>query len=257
MKKTSQRRENILHHLVEKGSVEVSDLVKQFGVTPVTIRHDLTALEEQGLVTRAYGGAYLNRAIAPEQSVTHRDAINHPIKERIGAEAAKYVNEKDAIIINAGSTTLQLAKHLKGMRDLTVMTNSLYVASELADAEGVELMITGGTLRKQSMSFQGPQAERSLNHYRFDKLFFGVDGMDVKFGITTHSADEAALIRRMVELAREIIAVTDSSKIGKIYLHNIALLDKVNTIITDTAIDPMVHEALIGMKVKVILVPAD
>ncbi|MBV1776826.1 DeoR family transcriptional regulator [Burkholderiaceae bacterium DAT-1] len=257
MKKTSQRREIILNHLIEHGSVEVSDLVARFNVSAVTIRNDLAALEEKGLITRAYGGAYFNRAAMVEQSVAQRDAINHPVKARIGAEAARLVGENETIIIDAGSTTLQLAKHLKNKSGVTVMTNGLNVAAELADAEGVEVMITGGNLRKKSMSFQGPQAEASFDHYRFNKLFLGVDGLDINYGITTHNADEAMLNRRMAEVSGEIIAITDSSKVGKICLHKIVGLDRISMLITDDGLDPQLLKAMNDMGLKVVMVPKD
>ncbi|MGE8248079.1 MAG: transcriptional repressor AgaR, partial [Stenotrophomonas bentonitica] len=198
MRNTRQRRQQILQTLVEHGNVQVSELVERFAVSAVTIRADLTHIESQGLATRTHGGATLVRTPPQEQDIHEKDALNLPMKDRIGIEAAKLVKAGDNIIIDSGSTTMTLARHLRGHREVTVMTNGLNIAWELANAPGVELLLTGGLLRKQSLSLHGSQAEASLNTYSFDTLFLGVDGLDLQFGLTTHDEAEARLNHRMV-----------------------------------------------------------
>ncbi|MDI4632651.1 DeoR family transcriptional regulator [Pelomonas sp. V22] len=253
MRNTSQRREQILQMLVKQGNVQVSDLVPQLGVSAVTIRTDLSALESQGLVTRSYGGATLTRTPPPEQNIRQKDALNAGAKEHIGTAAAALVEPGDNIIIDSGTTTMPLARHIRELKQVTVMTNGLNIAWELADAPGIELMLTGGLLRKQSLSIQGAQAEACLNVYNFDKLFLGVDGFDLQFGITTHHEAEASLNHKMVERAKKVIVLTDSSKFGRVSLHRIVLLDRVHTVITDAGISPEYRDGLQRLGIEVII----
>ena len=253
MRNTRQRRQQIMQMLVEHGSVQVSELVERFGVSAVTIRTDLTHVEAQGLATRTHGGATLMRTPPLEQDIHEKDTLNLPLKDSIGAHAAQQVRPGDNIIIDSGSTTMTLARHLRAHRDVTVMTNGLNIAWELANAPGVELMLTGGLLRKQSLSLQGSQAEASLNTYSFDTLFLGVDGLDLHFVLTTHHEAEASLNHRMVERARRVVVLTDASKFGRVSLHRIARLEQVHTIITDASIDAEYLEGLQRLGIEVII----
>ncbi len=160
----------------------------------------------------------------------------------------------DNIIIDSGSTTMALARHLRGHRDITVMTNGLNIAWELASAPGITLRMTGGLLHQPSLSLHGSQAEASLGSFSFDTLFLGVDGLDLQFGLTTHHEPEASLNHRMVERARRIVVLTDATKIGKVSLHRIAKLDAVHTIITDTSIGNDSREGLQKLGIELIIV---
>ena len=253
MRNTRQRRQQILQLLVEHGNVQVSELVARFGVSAVTIRADLTHIESQGLATRTHGGATLVRTPPQEQDIHEKDALNLPVKDSIGAHAAGLVKAGDNIIIDSGSTTMTLARHLRAHRDVTVMTNGLNIAWELANAPGVNVLLTGGLLRKQSLSLQGSQAEASLTSYSFDTLFLGVDGLDLQFGLTTHDEGEARLNHRMVERARRIVVLTDASKFGRVSLHRIARLDQIQAIITDPGIDDATREGLQQQGIEVII----
>ncbi len=253
MRNTRKRREQILQLLINHGNVQVADLVERFDVSSVTIRNDLSQIESQGLATRNHGGASLLRAPPQEQDIHEKDALNLPLKESIGAYAARLVKPGDNIIVDSGSTTMTLARHLRGHRDVTVMTNGLNIAWELANAPGVELLLTGGLLRKQSLSLHGSQAEASLNTYSFDTVFLGVDGLDLQFGLTTHNEAEASLNHHMVERARRIVVLTDSSKFGRVSLHRIARLDQVHAIITDANISSEYREGLQRLDIEVII----
>ena len=253
MRNTTQRREAILQQLTRNGSVQVTDLVQEFGVSAVTIRNDLSALEAQGLATRSHGGATLMRTPPPEQSIRQKDAINQEQKDRIGALAATLVQEGDNIIIDSGTTTISLARHLRDANNVTVMTNGLNIAWELADTAGVELILTGGLLRKQSLSIQGSQAEATLQAYNFDKLFLGVDGFDLQFGVTTHHEAEASLNHKMVERAKKIIVLTDASKFGRVSLHRIVQAGQVDTVITDASISQEYREGLQKLGIELLI----
>jgi DeoR family transcriptional regulator of aga operon len=253
MRNTRQRREAILQLLTEHGSVQVAQLVPQMRVSAVTIRSDLSAIEAQGLATRSHGGAVLARTPPPEHTIRQKDAINQDQKERIGALAATLVQEGDNIIIDSGTTTIWLARHLRDASHVTVMTNGLNIAWDLADTPGVDLILAGGLLRKQSLSIQGAQAESCLQAYSFDKLFLGVDGFDLKFGVTTHHEAEASLNHKMVERAKKIIVLTDASKFGRVSLHRIVQLDRVHTVITDSAISPEYREGLQALGIELLI----
>jgi DeoR family transcriptional regulator of aga operon len=255
MRNASQRRESIMQVLVRQNAVQVNKLIEMFGVSAVTIRNDLSALESQGLVERSHGGATLVRMPPTEHTIRQKDEINHPQKERIGAAAARLVQPGDNIIIDSGTTTISLARHLRDATDVTVMTNGLNIAWELADAPGVDVILTGGLLRKKSLSIQGSQAEACLQTYNFDKLFLGVDGLDLQFGVTTHNEAEASLNHKMVERAKKIIVLTDSTKFGRVSLHGIAKLERIDTIITDNGIPPDYRQEL--EKIGIELVIAD
>ncbi|MCV2351495.1 transcriptional repressor AgaR [Paucibacter sp. Y2R2-4] len=254
---TGKRREQILHLLMEHGNVQVSDLAPMLGVSAVTIRTDLSAFEEQGLVTRSYGGATLKRMPPPEHNIRQKDTLNSSFKERIGLRAAQMVHSGDNIIIDSGTTTMALAHQLRNrseLHEVTVMTNGLNIAWELADAEGVELMLSGGLLRKKSLSILGTQAEAGLSGYNFDKLFLGVDGLDLQFGLTTHHEAEARLNHMMVERAKKVIVLSDSSKFGRASLHRIVQLDRVHMLVTDAGISPEYREGLQRLGIELVIV---
>jgi DeoR family transcriptional regulator of aga operon len=189
-----------------------------------------------------------------EHNIRQKDALNAGVKERIGARAAQLVNAGDNIIIDSGTTTMALAHQIRTLKGVTVMTNGLNIAWELADAEGVELMLTGGLLRKKSLSIQGAQAEACLSSYIFDKLFLGVDGCDLQFGLTTHHEPEARLNHMMVERAKKVIVLSDSSKFGSVSLHRIVHLDRVHTLITDAGISTEYREGLQRLGIELIIV---
>ena len=159
----------------------------------------------------------------------------------------------DNIIIDSGSTTMLLARHLRGHTGVTVMTNGLNIAWELSGAAGVDVLLTGGHLRRQSLSLQGSQAEASLNTYSFDTVFLGADGLDLQFGLTTHDEAEARLNHRMVERARRVVVLSDASKFEQVSLHRIALLDQIHAVVTDAGIPAEFREALQQRGIEVIV----
>ncbi|MEL6116144.1 transcriptional repressor AgaR [Photobacterium sp. SP02] len=258
MKSTSERREQTLSMLRKQGSVQVAELAAMYNVSTVTIRNDLAFFEKQGIATRAYGGAFLNESDAPvpEHSIEDKSRLNRSVKDLIGQAAAKMVNDGDTIILDSGTTTHSIAEHLIHHDNVIALTNGLNVANTLVAAEGVEVIVLGGHLRRKSLSFYGGQAEQALDNYHFNKLFLAVDGFELAKGITTHSENEARLNRRMCDVADEIIVVTDSSKFGRISLHKILEPGKVHKVITDKAIPERYLDGLRKAGIEVILVDA-
>lgn len=144
---TSERRERIIQQLRSNGSVQVNELASHYQVSTVTIRNDLAFLEKQGIAVRAYGGALLcepNQAV-PERTIADKSVLNTPVKQRIGAMAASLVQAGSRLILDSGTTTLEVARHLREHQEIVVMTNGMNVADALLEAEGVELLMTGGT----------------------------------------------------------------------------------------------------------------
>jgi Transcriptional regulators of sugar metabolism len=259
MKSTSERREQTLAMIRKQGSVQVTDLAKWFEVSTVTIRNDLAFLEKQGIITRAYGGAFLNESntVYPEHSFEDKSQLNPSVKSQIGKAAAELICDGNTIILDSGTTTNYIANCMSDLKDVITMTNGLNIANTLMPAQGVEVIMLGGHLRRKSMSFYGSQAEKTLESYHFNKLFLGVDGFDLAKGITTHNEYEAQLNRRMCDVADEIIVVTDSSKFGRISLHKILEPGKVSKVITDQAIPEFYLEGLQHAGIDVILINVD
>ncbi|UTV29637.1 transcriptional repressor AgaR [Photobacterium atrarenae] len=260
MKQTSKRREEILSQLKSEGSVSVSQLSQSLGVSTVTIRNDLAYLETKGLLMRSYGGAIdcqvqeATPEVVQETNIQEKATLHAREKASIAKAAASHIHSGETIILDSGTTTEQVAKLLLNKQGIVVMTNGLNIAATLSEADDVEVMMTGGTLRKKSLSFYGSQAEENMKAYHFDKIFLGVDGFHIRAGITTHNENEARLNRAMCDAAKEVIVVTDSSKFDKVSLHKIIPCDLINTLITDKNIPQDYLHALSGQGIKVITV---
>jgi DeoR/GlpR family transcriptional regulator of sugar metabolism len=226
---TPQRRHNILALLAEQGEVSVDTLAKHFATSEVTIRKDLAALESHGLLLRRYGGAVsmpLELIGEPSQRVS-------AYKQAIARAAVARIKEHARIIIDSGSTTAAMIPELGRQPGLVVMTNSLHVANALSALEHEPvLLMTGGTWDPHSESFQGQVAEQVLRSYDFDQLFIGADGIDLDRGTTTFN-ELLGLSRVMAEVAREVIVMVESDKIGR-KIPNLELpWGRISTLITD------------------------
>ena len=255
MRDTSRRRERIVSMLKDKGSVQVPDLAELFHVSTVTIRKDLKFLDNQGIAVRAYGGAILNEVnlTVAEKAIDQKQALHALEKSSIGKAAAQLIESGDSLILDSGTTTLQIAAHLGGKKDITVVTNGLNVMNELSRYEHLNLLMLGGTLRMKNMSFFGSQAEQALADLHVDKLFLGVDGFHMDRGITTHFEAEALLNRLMCNAASEVIVVADSSKFGSICLHKILEPNLVSKVVTDSNIPRDYRDRLARLGVELVL----
>ena len=231
---TSERRQQISAMVKAKGSVQVAPLAERFGVSMQTIRKDLHFLTERGVMERSYGGAIVADAVtlAAEPPVEAKRAIHTDEKARIGRAAAAMVRSGESIVLDSGTTTLQIAHHLPDHEDITVLTNDFDVLAALARKERITVVMLGGRLRRRNMAFYGAQTESAFDDLHVDKLFLGVDGFDVERGITTHFEPEAMLNRKMVAAARQVIAVTDASKFGRTCLHRIINVGEIDDLVT-------------------------
>ncbi len=253
---TVSRRIKILESLKSNGQVNVKELSEALGVTGVTIRNDLAQLEKKNILIRARGGAIkVDQNYLDEDYPLSDKQKKHLLeKKEIGKKAAELIENSNTIIIDSGSTTYQLAKNLNNFDDLTVITNALNVATLLADYKNINVIVPGGSLRKNSLSLVGILAERGFKDYFCDKVFLGVDGFDLDFGISTPSPEEAHLNQIMIEISKEVIVVTDSSKFERRGFAFIATINKINTVVTDKGIRPEHKSKLENSGVKVIVV---
>lgn len=255
MRDTSSRRDKIATMLKRGGSVQVLKLADRFGVSTVTIRKDLKFLEDLGVSTRTYGGAILNERSnrIVERAIEHKEQLHAKEKTDIGRAAAKLIDSGDAIILDSGTTTFQIAAQLGDKQDVTVITNGLNVMNKLAQFEHLELIMLGGNLRRKNMSFFGAHAEQALKELHVDKLFLGVDGFHMEKGITTHFEPEAQLNRLMLDAANSITIVTDSSKYGRTCLHQIVKVEQVSKVITDAGIPDDYRTGLEELGIEVVI----
>ena len=231
-----------------------AELSQKLGISRITIRKDLEYLQEHGLIRRTHGGALAIPVKGwSDLSLSDKQKLHVPEKMRIAKAAAHYVLEGQSIILDSGSTTNAVARALRQFSRLTIITNGVNIAAELSNTD-FEIILTGGALRKHSFSLVGPLAEEVLRSMRADILFLGADGLDVETGVTTPDVLESRVGRAMVDAARTVIAVVDSSKFGKQSLASIIPLSKVDLVITDTNLDPRYLEMLRGAGVNVNLV---
>lgn len=230
---TDERRAEIVNIVQREGRAVVVELARRFATSTITIRKDLEFLQGRGLVQRTHGGALPVRAnTLGDPSLQDRGKQHHREKLRIASAAVRMVKEGQCVILDSGSTTTAIARELRDFRELTVITNAVNIAAELAGTS-LDVILTGGTLRKNSFSLVGPQAEDTLREINADLLFLGVDGFDTKVGLTTPNVLEARVNRAMAHAARKVVAVCDSSKFGRRSLAVIVQPDKIHEVITD------------------------
>ena len=249
-----ERRREILALLNRDGRVLVKDLARHFRISKITIRKDLEFLDGQGVVQRTHGGALpLQAGALLDPSLREKEKLHRKQKTLIAEAAARLVEEGQSVLLDSGTTTTAIARALKDMAQLTVITNAINIAAELAGTN-VEVILTGGMLRKNSFSLVGPLAERTLRQLSADVLFLGVDGFDTKAGLFTPNLLESEVNRAMVEIARRTIAVCDSSKFGRRSLCNIMPVTAVQEVITDKQIPKPDLHALkeAGIRVTVV-----
>jgi DeoR/GlpR family transcriptional regulator of sugar metabolism len=251
---TPQRRHAVLALLAEQGEVSVDALAKRFCTSEVTVRKDLAALEKNGLLLRRYGGA----VSMPQELIAdeHPQPIS-PWKQAIASAAVACIREHARIIIDSGTTTAAMIPQLGRKPGLVVMTNSLNVANALRELEQEPvLLMTGGTWDPHSESFQGQVAEQVLRSYDFDQLFIGADGIDLARGTTTFN-ELLGLSRVMAEVAREVIVMVESDKIGR-RIPNLELpWGSVHTLITDERLAAEVQQQITARGIRLICARLD
>lgn len=229
----AERRQAILDRVNDAGRVSVTELSQHFGLSEVTIRQDLQALAEGNFLLRTHGGAIAANATRDYLSLNLRRQQQVQEKAHIGAAAAALIRDGDAIFLDSSSTALAIAQCLKDRRYLTVVTNGLAVAQELLDASGVEVIVIGGRVRRDTASLVGALGLDILRHVNVRRGFFGSHGITVEEGLTDVSSDEAELKRPVVEACREVVAVVDRTKWGRVGVASFASAGQISKVITD------------------------
>lgn len=250
------RRLQISQIIAQQGQVRVVDIASRFKVSDETIRRDLAELESQGLVERTYGGAVLkthNGAGPLLPPLEERQTTLETEKRLIGQLAASLVQAGQVVILDAGSTTRQVARSLTMIPRLTVITNDLVIADELRSTEDTRVLVTGGYLKPRSRSLIGPEAVSFLRRYHADLVFLGTSGITMERGLTASDMFEAEVKTSMLQAARQAVLVADHSKFGHTHLASFAPVRAVKTIITDSAAPARQVEAIRAMGVEVLV----
>lgn len=243
---TRERRALILSKLQDNKEVYVTSLSQQFGISEVTIRNDLNELQRRNLVIRTRGGAVRVPKVESDKdtAVESKRMYNTAEKKAIGRLAASFIQNNETIVLDSGTTTLEIAKNLDRLQRLTIITNSMDIALELLRYNRFTIILLGGHLRLTSHSLVGPLAEATLRNFYCDKLFLGIDSFNMEEGVSTPNIEEAHLNQNMIEKAKEVIAVCDSSKFNRRSFAFIAPVNKINSVITDSAVPQEVRSKL-------------
>ena len=228
-----ERKNEILSTLQKEQRVLVAELSQKYKVTEETIRRDLEKLEREGFVKKTYGGAVLNKNIAMDMPLKIRERTNRKEKQIIAIKVAELIDEGDCIMLDSSSTSLMIARELKKLSKLTVITNSVEVLIELSGNEGIKVISTGGTLRDSSLSLVGKAAQEVLNHYNVDKAIISCKGVDLEKGVTDSHEMEADVKISMCNCAKTVILAVDNSKLGEVYFVKVCELNEGDYLVTD------------------------
>lgn len=251
----SKRQQRIREEVLARGEVEFSALATAFGVSEMTIRRDIDALEAEGIVRKVIGGAIaLGKIVEPSfEARSHLDAAS---KQHIAETVASLLNVHETVILDSGSTALAVARAVRGRAlALTVVTPSLLVAVELADEPGTSVLVTGGAVRPGELSLIGAEAVEGVERFNCDTFVMGVAGVHELRGFTDYHRDESAVKRAAIEASDRLIVAVDQSKIGRAYLSTIAPLSRADAIVTDADPDAPALVSASRAGVEVVIAP--
>lgn len=253
------RRTKIKELLFQERSVKVADLVKEFNVSEETIRRDLNQLEQEGIIRKNYGGAILVEELQnnfqPIPPVEQRRFQFYEEKDAIGKMAASLVEDQQIVILDSGSTTWCVARHLRNVPDLMVVTNGLNVAEESSQNEDASVFIIGGKLIKKSMSLVGPQAELELQNYNAHFSFLGASGITMRKGFTSSDLYEAEVKRAMISAGQKIVIVADHSKFERQGLISFSSFQDVDILVTSDLVEQSILDDISQLGVQVMVCP--
>lgn len=244
--KSELRRELLLELIKRNGKMSLKEMIEATGSSEATVRRDLDILEKSELIIRTIGGAVYEGTVtqvSPEKSFADKSLEFRREKERIAEAAASFVKEGEVVCLTGGTTAYFIARALKRMQGITVVTNAVNIAMELADAEGVQVVVIGGVMRQKSYELIGPLAESVIGNLNISLMFLGVNGVTPQHGFTTHSELEARVAQLLMDRSSRIYAVFDHSKFMKSALFTIAPLSRADGIVTDRKPDPRLMRA--------------
>ncbi len=232
----SQRRQRILDLIKEDGNAKVSDLSRIFRISEVTIRQDLARLEDDGLIMREHGGAFLKSLPSQVQSFSFQHNENMDKKARIGRKASEFIDDGDTIILDSGTTTTEVAKCLVDHKNLTVVTNAVNIPLIIGGQPGITVLLTAGEFKAPTLSLTGQKAAEFFQNVHVDKLFLATAGITLRAGLTYPSLSDLPVKKAMIEAANTVYLVADSSKLGVQSLASLGALSLINYLITDDGI---------------------
>ncbi len=254
---TQHRRNQILELVQSEGAAHVTELARKFGVSTVTIRNDLSSLQKTGALLRDRGGAIaspVSRQVNSLPGLKERSALNLEAKQRIGKAAAALVQPGDTIILDAGTTVVEMVPHLAGLTPLTVVTNALNVALTISSETDAQVIFLGGTLSREASSTVGPLAEQTLANLAVQKVFLGTQALDLASGLTDTTLEIAQVKRAMINSGKQVILLADSSKWDQTGFIKVASLVGIDTLITDKQLPAKARTAIERLGVRVLSV---
>lgn len=248
------RRNCILEMLKENGKVKVNDLSRIFNISEVTIRNDLSELEEEGMLTRVHGGAVGTRKAYCNMSLNGRMNVNRDEKQQIAKAVKSMINDGDTLMLDSGTTTYFVAREMTDIKNLTIVTNSLQVAQELSYQSNINVILLGGSLDPRYQFTYGDDAQGQLQKYRADKMIIAVDGVSAESGLTTYHYLEAEVSRQMITRANRTIVVADHTKIAREGFAHIDSIKSIDTLVTNKKADKEELKAISNLGIEVIKV---
>ncbi len=239
-----ERQKQILSLLAKQGRLRVSEIVRRFSISEATARRDVEMLASQGKALRVHGGIIAVDQAPPELPILQRTSEEPDEKTRIGRVAADLVSEKETVFLGSGTTPLEVARNLRGRKNLTVITNSLPVLNMLAGEKEITVISLGGMLRDSELSFIGHITEQALGEIRADKVIMGTRGLSLEHGLTNDYLQETLTDRAILRIGREVIIVADYTKINRVSTALLAPLTSIHTLVTDSKADKKFIQAV-------------
>lgn len=239
-----ERRIKIVNELEKEGKVEVENLANKLNVSPMTIRRDLEYLEKNGVVLRTHGGAVYNSILNYEVPYKNKEVINKNEKERIGRKSAEFIKEGQSIILDAGTTCLEVAKNIKFMKNITVITNDIKIIFELYNNPNINLFCTGGLVQTNVGAIIGNYTEEFLKSINVDYAFIGVSSIDEEYFMSTPTIEKAFLKKEMIRRSNKSVVLADHSKFNKRSLARICNISEVDILISDVSLNKKIANDL-------------
>lgn len=249
-----ERKEKIVNELARNEFLSINELTRRLKISISTVRRDLIELEEEGVILRTRGGAkHAEHKLVLEAGADYRAVHNIDEKRRIGAKAAELTANMGCLILDAGTTTLEVARHLRPTQPLRVITDSVEIAYELRNRENVSVLVTGGIMNSEAYNLYGVFAEQMLRSMHAQVCVMGAIGLTTREGLTKHDMEAVSVKQKMLEISRKLICVADSSKFGVTGLVSICAIEQLDTLITDEGISPELHKEFESRGVTVII----
>jgi DeoR family transcriptional regulator, fructose operon transcriptional repressor len=249
---SQERCMKIVEMLQGKTSIKVNELAEFFNVSESTIRRDLKEMEENGLLSRTHGGAVGINNTRFEPTYREKEDAKHDEKEKIGKFAATIIEDGSTIILDSGTTTLEVAKNITA-KNITVLTNSIDIAYILSEKDDIEVIVTGGSLRQTTRAMVGSITEKILSQFRVDMAFIGANGISLSDGITTPNMIEAQSKRMMIDISHKVVILADSTKFNNVCFSVISPIKRISSIITSSDLDEMTKKEFEDAGVEIMI----